>query len=414
VTIPLLSPERTLAMTGRHLAVALLIVAATTGAGAWYFTTRADPDALFQQAESHVRAGHWEAAHADARRLERLRKPTPRDRLLRAGIASSAGDDARALRELQEIHDDNEHGAQALYLTGLIERRRQRLRYAEAAYREAVRRDPNLIKARKELLYILGMQFRRREVDAEFKALARITPLNPYDLYVWGLTHYVTWGPDSATNLQGFIDADPDDRYSRLALATLLLTQPGEDARVEQVLSPLPQDDPEVVALKAEHELRRGLIEEASRLIAGTRADDARLARLRGRIALARGDRASAVRHYRQALGDEPYDRVSNADLGKALLLEGDQAGAAPYLARARQLDEVYNLITAIRKVGRSDSSADPIKIAKACEVAGLLDEARGWFLIAVAKDPLDVEAQRGLHRIQSATPANPARDAGS
>ncbi len=215
-------------------------------------------------------------------------------------------------------------------MAGLIERRRQRVRFAEAAYRRAIERDPALIKARKELLYILGMQFRRREVDAEFKALARIAPLTQYDLYVWGLTHFVTWGPDSASNLQSFIDADPEDRYSRLALATLLLAQPGQASRVAEVLKPLPQDDPEVVALRVEHELNQGHVEEAESLIATTRVVDARLARSRGRIALSRGDRAAAVRYFRQALSDEPYDRVSNSELGKALLLQGDRAGAAP------------------------------------------------------------------------------------
>ena len=81
-------------------------------------------------------------------------------------------------------------------------------------------------------------------------------------------------------------------------------------------------------------------------MIAGTNADDPRLARLRARIALRRGDRDAAVRHFRQALSDEPYDRVSNSELGKALLLQGARAEAQTYLDRAGQLDEVYNLVT--------------------------------------------------------------------
>src|SRR5262249_26371692 len=150
------------------------------------------------------------------------------------------------------IADDRELGAQALFMIGLIERRRNRVRYAEAAYRQAIGRDPGLLKARKELIYILGMQFRRREVDAEFKALARITPLTQYDLYVSGLPQYVAWAPDSAEALQSFIDADPDDRDSRVALVTLLLAQPGQEARVAEVLGPLPQDDPNVLSLRIE------------------------------------------------------------------------------------------------------------------------------------------------------------------
>lgn len=401
-------------MTLRHLAVSLVVVAAAS-VGAWYFATRDDPTRLTEQAESDMQAGRWDAARSCVRRLERLRPPTPHDRILRARIAAGAGDEARALEELRGIVDDPEVASQALYMTGLIERRRLRLRFAEAAYRKAIALDPGLIKARKELVYILGMQFRRREVDAEFKALARVAPLSQYDLYVWGLTHFVTWGPDSASNLQSFIDADPEDRYSRLALATLLLTQPGQAARIADVLGPLPQDDPDVIALRAEHELSQGRVDEARRLIEMTGTNDPRLARLRGRIALSRGDRAAAVRYYRQALGDEPYDRVSNSELGKALLVQGEPAGAAPYLARARQLDEVYNLINRIGKTGKGESSADPIKLGKACESAGLIDEARGWYLIAIGRNPLDPEAQRGLHRLRTAIPtAATARESGS
>jgi tetratricopeptide (TPR) repeat protein len=388
-------------MTARMLAVSLVISAAISAAGVWYFAMRADPTELVRRAETELQAGRWDAAWACVRRLERLRSPTPHDRLLRARVASAAGDDTVALRELLEIHEDRELGAQALYLTGLIERRRQRVRFAEAAYRKAIERDPGLIKARKELLYILGMQFRRREVDAQFKALGRIVPLSQYDLYVWGLTHFVTFGPETVENLQAFIDADPDDRYSRLALATLLLTQPGQSSRVEEVLGPLPGDDPEVIARRVEHALSQGRVDEATRLLGAAPDDDVRLARFRARIALARGDRTAAVRYYRRALSDEPYDRVSNRELGKALLLQGDRAAAAPYLARARQLDEVYNLTTYIREARGAESSADPVRLGKACEAAGLVDEARGWFLIAIGRDPLDPEAQRGLHRLR-------------
>ncbi len=358
--------RRPFSISGRHLAVAVAVVVALLAAGGWYFTARVNPDALLQQAEGELQAGRWDAARDRMRRLEQARAPTPRDRLLRARIATAAGDDADALGELGLISDDRELGVQALYLTGLIERRRKRVRFAEAAYRKVIEREPGNIKARKELLYILGMQFRRREVDAEFKALGRIAPLGVYDLYVWGLTHFVVWGPDSAKELQSFIDADPEDRYSRLALATLLLTQPGQSTRVAEVLGPLPQDDPEVIALRVEHELSQGHADEATRLIAATVADNAHLARLRGRIAMARGDRAAAVGYYRRALGDEPYDRVSNFELAQALRVQGDQAAAAPYLARARQLDQLYNLITGIRKAAGADSSADPIKLGKA------------------------------------------------
>jgi tetratricopeptide (TPR) repeat protein len=394
--------------TARRGLLSLTIVAVLSAAAAWSFSTRPKPIDLIREAEAELQAGRFEAARTCVGRLERLRPPTPHDRMLRARIASAVGDDPGAIEDLGTIADDPELGAQALFMIGLIERRRQRVRHAEAAYRKAIERDPNLLKARKELIFILGMQFRRREVDAAFKALARVTPLTQYDLYTWGLTHYVVWGPDSAQALESFIAADPEDRYSRLALATLLLAQPGQEARVAEVLAPLPQDDPDVLALRIEQALNVGRVDEAAAMIAKAPSDDARLARLRGRLAIGRGDRAAAVRYYRQALSDEPYDRVSLSELGKALLLQGDRAGAEVYLGRARQLDEVYNLLTRIGKPKQDVAAPDLDRIAQACEAAGLNDEAQGWYMLAIGRNPLDPEAQRGLHRLRPANTSTP------
>ena len=111
-------------------------------------------------------------------------------------------------------------------------------------------------------------------------------------------------------------------------------------------------------------------------MIAGTNADDPRLARLRGRIALRRGDRDAAVRHFRQALSDEPYDRVSNSELGKASPPGCPRRG--PDLpGPGAPLDEVYNLVTRIGKPNQELQDPDLNRLGRACEAAGLIDEAR-------------------------------------
>lgn len=347
-----------------------------------------------------MQAERWDVAQACLKRLERVRTPTPADHLLRARIATGSGDDGGALAELRQIADDPKLGPVALYMTGLIERRHNRLRYAEAAYREAIRRDGRLVPARRELIYILGMQSRRRELDRAFKEMARIAPLNHYDLYVWCLTHFVHWGPDSADELQPYLTADPDDRQTRLAIARLLLTKPGNESRVEKTLAPLPPDDADVRAIRIEAELSKGRVDEAARQLAEADPDDPRLARLRGRIAMRRGDRDTAVREFRRALSDEPYDRVSNAELGKALLLQGHREEAERHLSRTKKLDEVYNLVTRIGK-GREDQPAAELhRLAEACAAAGLIDAARGWYMVALGQDALDPVAQLGLRRL--------------
>jgi tetratricopeptide (TPR) repeat protein len=94
--------------------------------------------------------------------------------------------------------------------------------------------------------------------------------------------------------------------------------------------------------------------------------------------------------------------------LGKALLLQGDRKGAEAYLTRARQLDEVYNLITRIGQPKPDVAASDLDRIARACEAAGLNDEAQGWYRLAIARNPLDPEAQRGLHRLRPSTAPSP------
>ena len=187
---------------------------------------------------------------------------------------------------------------QSLYMTGLIDARIA----ASAMPRPPTARlspaSPGLVNARKELIYILGMQIRRREIDAEFKALSRVTPLTHRDLFTWGLTHFVHWGPDSADQIQAFIQADPDDRFSRLALARFLIDQPSGRARVEWALEPLPADDPEALALRVELRLNNGEVEEALGMLARTTESNPALERLRGRAAMMRGDAAGAIRHF--------------------------------------------------------------------------------------------------------------------
>ena len=222
---------------------------------------------LWKRALADMRARRWNDARTGLDQLERLRPPTSREWALRAEIAEHEGDSRAALEALHHVPEEHAIAPEALYMVGLIERRNNRLRHAEAAYRRALARDPRLIKAHKELIYILGMQFRRREVDAEFKALSRLTPLTHHDLFVWCLTHFIVWGPDSAVNLEAFIRADPDDRYSRLALATLLVAQPGQEAKVEQLLAPLPPDDPEAMALRVELKLNHGRTDEALAIV---------------------------------------------------------------------------------------------------------------------------------------------------
>jgi tetratricopeptide (TPR) repeat protein len=384
-------------------ALAIGILAALAAAVPWRGLAPSDPERIWREAEANLQAGRWKETQAGIARLEALRPPTTNDWLLRAQLASALDRDESALDALRHLPEDHALAAQAAYMAGRIEHKRKRLRFAEAAYRKALALDPNMVKAHRELVYICGMQLRRVEVDAEFKALSRLTQLDHHDLFTWGLTHFTVWGPDIAGDLQGFIAADPLDRHSRLALAMLLFDEPALQRRVEQILEPLPGTDPEATALHIEMKLNHGRIDDALAMLRDAPEEHPCLARLHGRAALLRGDVTAAIRHFKRALSREPYDRVSLAELGKALALKGETNAARECLSRVKRLDDVYNLVNRVSKPNQENEAPDLGRLGRACETAGLLDEARGWFALAIARDPLDSEAQKALHRLRDA-----------
>jgi predicted Zn-dependent protease len=257
-----------------------------------------------------------------------------------------------------------------------------------------------LIEAHKELIYILGIQSRRREVDAEFHALARLARLTHHDLFTWALTHFTHWNPDIVEDLDGFIKADPEDRFSRLAVVELLLERPEVESYIERILAPLPNTDPDALALRINLAFNLGHFDEAERLLASAPKDHPRIERIRGEMALRHHDPDGAIKHFQAALSAEPYDRVSPMQLAQALQLQGDKTAAEVYLERVKRLNRLYNLIIRIRSPKRENKVSDLAELGQACEGTGLSEEARGWYHLAITINPLDHDAQQALHRI--------------
>ena len=328
--------------------------------------------------------------------------------MLNAQLATAEGRFDDALAALGRIPDAHAIAGQAHLLAGRIERQRRRLRKAEAAFRRALVLKPDLVDAHKELIYILGIQSRRREVDAEFLALARLTRLTHHDLFTWALTHFTHWNPDIVADLDGFIKADPEDRYSRLAVVELLLERPEVESYIERILRPLPGNDPDATALRINLAFNLGHYHEAETLLASAPTNHPRIARIRGEMALRRHDLDGAIQHFREALSGEPYDRVSPMQLAQALRLQGDEAPAKIYLDRVKRLNRLYNLIIRIRSPKRENQVTDLTELGTACEEAGLLEEARGWYTLAITINPLDPTAQQALSRLGRSTVLSP------
>jgi tetratricopeptide (TPR) repeat protein len=394
------------------------VIAASVASGALWLSARAqpDPERLWVDAERAFRAGRWNEARAGLLRIERLRSKTARDWLLEAQLASADDRTDRALEALAHVPETDFLAGQANLMAGRLERARNHIRTAEAYYRKALTADPGLIDARRELIYIYGVQLRRREIDAEFRALGKLTPLNHHDLFTWALTHFTSWRPDIATDLRAYVDADPEDRASRLALVENLLDQPDQETNVLQLLDALPKADPDALALRVSLALHLGRLDEARSLLEQAPPNHSALAKFRGRLAMIRHDPTAAVEHFRRALSDEPYDRVSNAELARALILDNKAEEAEVYATRARRLDEVYKLVIRIRSADQESMALDLTSLGSACALADLTEEARHWYALAVSRDPLDSRAQQGLYRLShpktdaEAIPPGPVR----
>jgi len=361
-----------------------------------------DPDALWAEAQRALSSGTPELAASKLKAIRRIRSPNSRDRMLEAQIEIANGQPEEAVSSLGSIPIADPLASQAALLAGRVERRRGRLYSAEIQFRRAIEIDPKLLDAHRELIYIYGIQSRRREVDAEFQALARLTNLSFHDLFTWSFTQLSPFRSDDAKFLREFVAAEPSDTHSRLALAEILLTEGGNQDELDRLMDGLPDTDPEVLATRARIAFSRGQPELAEGLLKRATSDHAGLNRIRGKLAVYRHDYAAAAVYYDKAIRREPYDRVTALELGQALALAGEKEAAARALARARTLHEIYSLIN---QISSPDREADPttlIKVGGAYEKAGLFQEATHWLALAVDRDPLNVEAGRCLRRVRA------------
>jgi tetratricopeptide (TPR) repeat protein len=365
---------------------------------AWWLRREA-PETTWAAAEADFRAGRWARAELGLQRLARARPPTPEDWMLRAQVAMARGRTADALNDLARVPDRHRLAAQARLAAGQLELRRDRLQAAETLLRRAAELDPKLVQAWRELIFIYGIQLRRVELGRAFQALSELVPLTYNDVFVWCLTRGVNWDPsEQVRTLMRYLDNDPGDRYTRLALAENLELL-GRIDEAAKVLFPLPDDDSVARAVRARLALHRGDIAAAERLLAEGAENDPTLARLRGRLALLRRKPEDALRHFRAADGAEPDQRETLIGLAQALQMAGKPEQGTVFAKRVRDHDLAGALVQkSVTPEGHADKTMF-VRLGKAYAEIGRLPEARAWLKLAIQRDPLDAEAQRTLHQ---------------
>jgi len=366
-------------------------------------TPQRDPEELLRSAKAHWSNGQLDEADAELNELSRSTRPASvAQRLLRAQVAKERGKLDEALAALQGVPDSDPEAALIWRSRGSLEFERNRAQAAETALLHALALSPDMPEARRGLVDLYSIQGRKADLSAQFKALARSGTLSFDDLYLWCLGRRHDVGPaDLAAKLDAMLQNDPGDRTTRLALAENH-RRLGKLAEAQADLDSFSATDPVARAARARLAIDRGAVDLAERLLSEGPTDDPGLARLRGRLALGRGD-ASAAAHFRTALAADPDDHDTLFGLGQSLRLKGEATGAKPYLEAARAREHLEWLIQNARSSLERDDPKSLSAVGDACRSLGRLPEAQGWYRLALARDPLSGDLQKKLFEIDAA-----------
>jgi predicted Zn-dependent protease len=365
------------------------------------WTLERNPDRLFARADAAFKAGRYDEADAALHRLGRVRPPSGVDRLLRAEVAAALDRTEDALAEFAAIPDDHPLAPVARLRTGQVQIRCGMTRPAEAAFLASLRLLPRAVQPRKELVFIYNIQHRQAELDAVLTALLDLDGLDYQYVLHWTKTRNVVWNPrGDLPSLEKFAAADPDDRWSRLALVEALRRLDRIDD-AERALAPLTISDPRVRTERVLFAMDRGDFPTAESLLADGPRGDPQLARLRGQLALRHRDGAAALEHFRIALAADPIDRVALSGLATALEMLGRTAEAKRYLRAARHHDELWTLVARAATTEGEQDLKLPHQLGMACAAVGRNQEARAWLRLAISRDPLDTESQQTLFELE-------------
>lgn len=321
--------------------------------------------------------------------------------MLSAELERKRGRPEEALKLLASVPDGDSQGANCRLFEGQIERARNQARRAEGCFLKAIKCDPKLSQARRELVYLYGKQTRRGELSEQFRALAELGPLNHQDMLLWTVSHEDVWINETIVeDLERFLAADPADRWSRIGLARVYQRQ-GRPEECLELLSVLPEDDIEARALRARAALDLSRLDEAEALVAGGSGEHAGLALVRGQLALRKSRPEQAIGPLRIAARLEPTSREALQGIALAARLLGEEEEARAASEQAGRLREVAELLSKARTGAGQEEATLPKRLAEACVATGQIDEAKGWYRLAIARDAFDAELQRALFELR-------------
>ena len=246
---------------------------------------------------------------------------------------------------------------------------------AVAAYREAIRRNPQMVAAQQNL----GVALRRvGQVDEAVETLRRATQLAPNNAAVWhelGLAYHAQGKMAAATKAIEkaiALDGDLPEPHSNLGIVLLssgdrrraeaefreairiqpdyadahgnlanLLAGKGELTNARYHFETALRFKPKDAAVRYNFAVALGRARDfdaAQRQLQAALESDPTLAdahELLANLLMARNQAAAALPHYRAWVGLQPESAQAQFGLGSALAMTGDRAAAIPYLQRA-------------------------------------------------------------------------------
>jgi tetratricopeptide (TPR) repeat protein len=282
--------------------------------------------------------------------------------------------------------------------------RRHGLGSAREAFEHAKQLDPTLAPARLGLIWIHALRMERAQALAEFAELAALRPLDFDQALLWTQIRCSAWDQDKVVpQLQVLLENDPSDRGVRLTLGEGL-RRLGRPAEALEVVASLGGSDPEALAIRARLALDRGDLTAAEVILAQAPSEHPELAELRGQSALMRRNGPNAVAQFQRALAARPDDRGCLSGLAQALRLSGQAQAAEPWLQTVHRLDTLLDLVRRAAEMTHRDDPELLRALGAACAALQLVPEARAWYGLAIARDPLNSESQIALYRLRNAT----------
>ncbi len=333
------------------------------------------------------------------------------------GQTELALEDWRAVEVQPQDPQSAQLAAQARYLEGLTQLRAQQARLAEQSFHQAWETYAEELQPLDHLLRLVVLQMRRHETRRILRILEQRRPLSLEELVLRvDAGGPIIDAPSAITQLSGFVQADPEDGQSRLALARYYLANEQLQA-ANELLEVLPDalvQDSQLLGVKALALLRSSSAAAAGEVLqASTNGPPGYWWWLAaGELAAAEQQPALASLCLEQAVAQEPEAGFGHYRWGLVLQAAGQAEAAARELEIAANIDRLHQESSGISRMQGmrpQDLVAAMLRIAELQRQLGRDEETVRWARLALQLEPTNALANQLERSPAGATQEPPA-----